>query len=260
MSENSVAQVRAPTAAAVRTQVGHFFELWLGALFLKPQVYAYQREQKNPFANGLLYIAIIGVIIALAGIIGTGLRYATTPSLEAIKNIILAHLLAMPFYDNLSSASQDAFLRGFNQVWNLIGSVFVGYPTNAASFAGLILTILTTPLGLVIGWIFYGALVHLVARGWNPETSFSELLAPLALATTPQLIHVLSIFPEANVSGLVIGLWSLVCSIFAIRIAYKTTTRRALWGAFFPLLVFTLLLIIPILLGLFLLAAGRGGR
>lgn len=259
MSEQSITPVRAPSAAALGTRVRHFVELWLGGMFLKTESYAYQRDQKNPFGNGLVYITVVGVIVALAGMLGAGLRYATSPTQDAIKNTVLVHLQAMPFYNTFDPNSADTFNRGFERTWDLFGSVFVGYPTNPSSFVSLALSILTTPLGLVIGWVIYGALVHLVARGWNPETSLAELLAPLALASSPQLIHVLGLFPDVNVSSLTIALWTFVCNIIAIRIAYQTTGRRAVWGALFPLLLLLVLIVVVAILAIALFAGARRG-
>lgn len=244
MNEPTTLRAGIPSAEAFRTQIGRLWTLWLGAMFLKPEAYTYARDQKNPFGRGLVYITIIGVVSALAGILGTALRYATSPTLEGIKNTILAHLQAMPFYNTFNPAAQDAFTQGFNRTWDQLGALFVGYPTDAAGFVTLGLTIVTTPLLLLVGWIVYGAFVHLVGRGWNRETSFGELLAPLALATSPYLLHVLHLLPSGDVSGLTLALWTFICNIFAIRIAYQTTTRRAVWGALFPILVLAIVLLL----------------
>ena len=109
MSEQTMTRVRAPSATTVRKQLTHFWELWRGAMFLKREVYSYERDQKNHFGNGLLYIAVIGVVIALAGILGAGLRYATLPNVDAIKNTVLVNLEAMPFYTLGDTAAQARF-------------------------------------------------------------------------------------------------------------------------------------------------------
>lgn len=250
MNESKALPANMPWLETIETQARRFIALWLGAMFLKTESYTYVRNLKNPFGNGLTYIATIGVLTALAGILGTGLRYATSPTLEGIKNTVLVHLQAMPFYEAFSSGVQDSFNRGFETFWGQFGTFLVGYPTNAAGFVTLTLTVLTTPLGLVISWLIYGALVHLVARGWNRETSFGELLAPLALATSPYLLNLLMFLPSGNVSGLVVSLWTFICNVFAIRIAYQTTTRRALWGALFPILLFIVLLVLLLILAI----------
>jgi hypothetical protein len=244
MSEQAATRVPLPSTAGVRNQVGRFIELWLDGMFLKEEGYAYERDSKNPLGNGLVYIAIIGVMVAVANIIGAGIRYATSPTADAVKNTVLTHLQAMPFYATLTPAVANSFEQGYDQVWDTAGSLFLGYPTDATSFVGLMLSVLTTPLGLIVCWLVYGALVHVIARGWNPETSYAELLAPLALATSPQILNTLAIFPGVGASGVVVALWTFVCNIFAIRVAYKTTARRAVWGAVFPLLVVALLFVL----------------
>lgn len=247
MSEQSMTRVRAPSANSVREQVGRYWELWLGAMFLKQETYTYERDSKNPFGNGLLYIAVIGVVVALAGILGAGLRYATAPTADAIKNTILVHLQAMPFYGMFDPASASLFDRQFNQGWDMIGTRVLGYPVDTAGATMLVASVIATPLGLIIGWLVYGILVHVIARGWNPETSLGEMLAPLALATSPQLLNILALFPTAGASGAVIALWTWVCSVFAIRVAYQTTTRRAIWAALFPILLEVILIVLVFL-------------
>jgi hypothetical protein len=249
VSEQTTARAPAPTARDLRELIERLGELWLGSMFLKAEAYAYLRDRKNPFGNGLVYIAVIGVITALAAIVGAGLRYATSPSVDALKNTVLIHLQAMPFYSQLSPAIQSAFDQGFQQNWDQFGSIYVGYPINTAGFVQLLLGVVTTPLGLIIIWLIYGALIHLVGRRWNPETSLSELLAPLALATSPQLLRVLEIFPGVSLAGPVITLWVLICNITAVKIAYQTTTRRAVWGALFPALLLLVLVVILVVLG-----------
>lgn len=252
MSEQSMTRVRAPSAATVRKQIEHFWELWRGAMFLKREIYTYERDQKNPFGSGLLYIAVIGILIALAGILGAGLRYATLPNADAIKNVLLTNVEAMPFFSTLDLNSQAQFERTANQLWSQVAPLVLGYPISDTGFAQLIASVVTTPLGLIIGWLLYGALVHLIARGWHPETLFAEMLAPLAMATSPALLNVILLFPIGGVFGLTIPLWTFICNVFAIRIAYQTTSGRAIWAALFPILLLFILLIVAIILALLL--------
>lgn len=261
MSEQTATGVPRPTVGGVREQVGRFAELWLGGMFLQPQAYAYERDKKNPLGNGLVYLAIIGVLVALGQLVGTALRFATSPSGDAIKNIVLAHLQSLPFYVNLDSATATQFDRGYEQVWNQLGPLFLGYPVDAAGFISPVLGLLFVPLGLILSYLIYAGLVHLIARRWNPETSYSELFAPLTLAASPQLIYLIGIFPGGFVSGTVVALWSFICSIFAIRIAYQTTTRNAVWAAVFPMLVFILLAVVLLfLVSWFTIVNLTGGR
>lgn len=260
MTQGTAVAGRPPFLEMARAYAGHFVELWLGGMFLKPQTYAYMRDRKNAAANGATYIAVIGVLTALAGIVGAGVRYAGSPSVAAIKNTVLTHIQAMPFYTQ-TPGLDVAFNEGFQRVWDQFGSLFVGYPADGAGLVQLLITLLTNPLWLLLTWLLYGALVHLVGRGWNRETSYGELLGPLALAASPQLLRAFELLPGGSASGVVIVLWSLVLNIFAVKAAYQTTTRRAVWGALFPILLALVLLILLLGVGVtLLLAAVRGGQ
>jgi hypothetical protein len=230
-----------------------YLQLWLGGLFLQDEAYAYQRDRKNPFASGLLFVSLIGFLTALASILGAGVRYAISPSADAVKNTVLAHLQAVPYFVDLPAAQQQVILAGIGQVWDNLAPLFVGYPTTPAGVAQLLAGVVTTPIAFVIVWLIYGALIHLVARGWNAETSYPELLAPLALASAPQALTILNVFPASNVGGVVLALWTLVCNIVAVRVAYKTTPGRAVWGALFPLLLFSVFMLVIAVIAYFAL-------
>ena len=237
-----------------------YWHIWLSALFLRGETYEYQRDRKNPFGHGLLFIALIGVIVALFGILGAGLRFAGGPNIEAIKNIVLTHLENMPFYDAMGSARQSDFLRGYDQFWNNLGGVLAGYPTNARETVLLLATVVTTPLGWIIGWLLYGGLAHLIARAGKHETNLAAGLGALALATAPQLLKVIEFLPGANVSGLMIAVWTCICNVVALRIAYRISTRRAVSAALFPILLLLIPLALLLCIGLIaLIGAGRGG-
>jgi hypothetical protein len=238
-----------------------YWHLWLGALFLKREAYEYQRDRRDSFAHGLLFIVLVGVLVGLFGIAGAGLRYASGPSAVAVKNVVLNHLQAMPFYDQMGSSAQQQFLTGYERTWAALGSLFMGYPTNAGDLVSLLAGIITTPLAWIIGWLFYGLLAHLIASRGNPHSSLAHGLGTLALATSPQALNVINVLPGASVGGLVLALWTLILNVFALRTAYRVSTRRAIGAALFPLLLLLLLLLLFLCLGLFaLVAVIRGGR
>lgn len=248
-------------ARSIPEWVLYYAELWMGGMFLQGEAYEYMRQRRNPFASGMLYVVLIGLLVAVANILGAMARFATTPSVDAIKNIVLQHLQAMPFYEALGTVGQTQFENGFAQFWNLFGSMMVGYPTSAEGFVLLFFSLLTTPIGLVIGWVFFGALAHFIARRWNPEISLGEFLGPFALALSPQLLNILPIFPNVAVSAATIFFWFLVCAVIALRVTYRTTEWRALRAAFFPVLILALAAILLGVMAAAIVAMGlRGGQ
>lgn len=243
---------------SIPERILYFAELWMGGMFLQDEAYVYMRERRNPFASGLLYTVLLGVLIAAGGLLGALARYATSPSLDAIKNTVLVHLQAMPFYEQLSANAQGNFITQFNQTWEWLAPLLTPYPTTSVQVAQLLATPLTIPLGMAISWVIYGALAHWVARRWNPEISLAEILGPLALASSPQLLNVLNVFPNVGISPLVTFLWFLVSAITAIRVTYRTTGRNAVLAAFFPIVFGLVILAVLILVPLLLLT--RGGQ
>ncbi len=239
-----------------------YWHLWLGALFLRREAYEYQRERKDSFAHGLLFIVLIGVIVALSGIAGAALRYATSPNVDAVKNTILNHLQSMPFYAESIQPFPDAqrqFQSGYDQTWAVAGSLFMGYPISAADWARVLASVITTPISWIVGWLVYGVLAHLIASRGNPHANLSHGLGTLALATSPQALGVVNIIPQAGVNGLALALWTLILNVYALRTAYQVSTRRAVWAALFPLLLLLLLVLLCLILIVVLLRSNIPG-
>ncbi len=241
-----------------------YWQLFVGALFLKREAYEYQRERKDSFAHGLLFIVLIGVAVALAGIGGGALRYAKSPSVDAVKNVVLNHLQAMPFYSQsfqLSPSAERQFLDGYDLVWQNLGSTFMGYPVNTTGWALLLASVVTTPLLWLIAWLIYGWLAHLIARRGALHIGLNQALGTLALATAPQALAVVGVLPQAGPNPLVLSLWTMILNVFALRTAYRLSTPRAIWAALFPILLLLILLILFACIGIAVLpAAVRGGR
>lgn len=239
--------------------MGDYFHLWQSALFFKREAFEYQRDRKDSLAHGLAFILLLGVVVAFVSIGGAAVRYATEPSADAVKNTVLNHLQAMPFYDRFTGQAERQFLSAYNQVWSTFGSLFMGYPTNTSGIVLLLSGVVTTPLFWIIAWLVYGGLAHLVAARSNPHGSFTQGLGTLALATAPQALNVITILPGASVSGAVVGLWTMILNVIALRTAYRISTRRAVWAGLFPLVLLLLFVVLFACIGLLLLIQGIQG-
>ena len=78
--------------------VSRWLGLVAGALFLRTDAYEEVREARSPFLTGLVLIVVVGVIIALAALVGTALEWAATPNLADIREVIYEGLTRMPWY------------------------------------------------------------------------------------------------------------------------------------------------------------------
>lgn len=215
------------------------------ALFLRSEAYEEMRQADSPVGKGLVIILIVGVVIALAGLVGTFLEWAATPDLKAVQEAVYAGLTQMPWYRDALRASPDfarEFDRWFNWGWTL--ARWFGASSLSSAAGNLVLT----PLGLVVRWLIYGLLAHLFARLLKGQASLSQTLGCTALAVAPQLLNLAQVLPFLAVGGAV-GTWTLLCRYVALKQAHQLSWGRTLAATLLPTLVL-------IVLGLILAGAG----
>lgn len=221
-------------------QVSRFAGLLAPALFLRTDAYEEMREARNPFVAGLVIIVIVGVVIALAGLVGTGLEWASTPDMGAVQDVVYDGLIQMPWYreqidhtPDFADTLQEWYERG-RTLARLSGSTSLG------SAAG---NIILTPLGLIVRWLIYGLLAHLFARLLKGEANLGQTLGCTALAVAPHVLKVAELLPFLSVGG-VVGTWVLICRYVALKQAHRLTWGRAFWATVLPMLVLWLLALI----------------
>lgn len=219
-------------------QISRFAGLVARALFLRTDAYEEMREARNPFVEGLFIIVIVGVIIALAGLVGTVLEWASIPDMGAIKNAVYEGLIQMPWYQESveeSPSFADTYKQWYDWGWSIFPRLF-GAPDLGSAAANIILT----PLSLMLGWLIYGLLAHLFARLLRGEANLSQTLGCTALAVAPQVLNLTGLLPFVTV-GSVVGTWSLICRYVALKQAHRLTWGRAFWATVLPILVLWLL-------------------
>lgn len=210
---------------------------WRG-LFLDPDVYEEMRQDNNPFVEGLFLIVVVAVIVAVAGLIGTSIDRLASPNLAALQDTVLQGLQNMDWYRDLEMQggpmAVDQFHRTFDLIWQAIA--YSVYPNPATAAMNIILL----PLTIIIGWLIYGVVAHLVARLLGGAATLSETLGTTAFAVTPQLFNLMLIFPNVVVGG-VIGTWTLLCRYTALKTAHQLSWGRALAATIAPVVFLTLI-------------------
>ncbi|GAB4548179.1 MAG: Yip1 family protein [Anaerolineae bacterium] len=223
---------------------------WLGlvggALFLRTDAYEEIREAHSPFLTGLILIVAVGVIIALAALVGTALEWASTPNLADMRQVIYEGLTRMPWYqDNLRMVPDfdQMFRQWYDLGWTL------GLSLGGGSFGSALGNLVLTPLTLVVGWLVYGLLAHLFARLLKGEATLSQTLGCTALAVAPQLLKLTELLPFVTVGG-VVGTWTLICRYLALKQAHRFTWGRAFWAAILPMVTIWLVGLILVAIGI----------
>jgi hypothetical protein len=230
-------------------QISRYAGLVAGALFLRTDAYDEMREARSPFLTGLIIIVVVGVIVAIAALVGTALEWASSPNLADIQEIVYEGMIQMPWYQEtlqMVPGYDQMFRQWYDLGWTL-GRTF-GDSSPGSALGNLVLT----PVGLVIVWLIYGLLAHLFARLLQGEATLSQTLGCTALAVAPQVLRLTELVPYAIVGA--VATWTLMCRYMALKQAHHLTWGRAFWATVLPLL--TLLALGLILAAIGVLAFG----
>jgi hypothetical protein len=212
------------------------------ALLLKDEAYEEMRIDPNPVVKGLILIVIVGVAIALLGLVGDVLEWASTPNLNEMKDTVLFYMTRMPWWEE---ASRDPdFTRYFESMWDWNWSLAT---TFSPSPGGAAINIILTPLGLLIRWLIYGLLAYVFSRWLGGTGDLSATLGVLALAVAPQALNALRIFPFVELGSL-ISIWAILCAYVGLKTAHKLHWYRAAWATLLPFILF---IVVGILAGCF---------
>jgi hypothetical protein len=208
------------------------------AFFLGEGAYAEIRQEPRSALRGLAIIALVGVVVALVGLIGTTLEWATTPNMSAVKETVLEGLQDMDWYRDLESDPEfrRQFEQWYDRGWQIFPRLF-----DAPDLGMAALRIITLPLGLVVVWALYGLVAHLVARMLGGQADLGQTLGCTALAVAPQILKVATLFPYLVVGG-VVGTWTLLCRYVALKACHRMTWERTLAATLVPYVVFSLVM------------------
>ena len=214
------------------------------AFFLDETPYAEMREAASPILRGLGIVVMVAVAVALVGLVGTTMEWATTPSRSDIQTAVLEGIQNMPWFQELQYDTRfvEEFTRWYNMWWRVFPEMFMPNIATAAT------QIILLPLGLTIGWFLYGLVSHLCARMLGGQGSLSQTLGCTALAVAPQLLNMVTFFPYLAV-GAVVGTWTLLCRYVALKTCHKLSWGRTLAATLLPHVVYILVISVFACLG-----------
>ena len=200
------------------------------ALFLSEAPYAEMRDSSNTVPRGLAIIVMVGVAVALVGLVGTTLEWATTPNMRDVQQVVLEGIQQMDWYKELESNPEFRlqFPQQFDMGWRIFPALF-----GAPNVGRAALQIVLLPLRLAVVWLLYGIVVHLFARMLGGQGALGQTLGCTALAVVPQLLNLASFFPYVIVGG-VVGTWALLCRYVALKTCHRFRWSRALAATLLP--------------------------
>jgi hypothetical protein len=210
------------------------------ALLFKESAYEEMSTADNPVVKGLIWIIVVGVVIALCGLVGTGLEIASTPNLGEIKDRVFFWMQQMPWWAEMAKDPNALaqFELWYNRGWDIFPTLF-GAPNMASATSGIV----GIPLGLVIRWLVYGLLAYIFARWLGGTGNLGETLGVLALAVAPQALHVFNLIPFVELGNLV-AVWGLLVAYMGLKTAHRLSWGRAVWATLLPFLLVVAVLIL----------------
>jgi hypothetical protein len=208
------------------------------ALVFEPDPFVEMADDNNPWVEGLFFTAVIGFIVAIAQIIGGILLTAALPNPTALLEALVQMLRQMQSA-GLPAPQMQALEVSVRQWWPLL-TAFYSY---GAGWARLLLLIIV-PILLIGQWLLYGVISHVTARALGGSGSLSQTLGVTALAAAPRVLMVVTVFPFATVSTLLLQVWGVLIAYRGLEIAHDLDVRRAAIAALVPVLIFALLALI----------------
>jgi hypothetical protein len=205
------------------------FQTALGAFLLQEDAYGGMRDDAQRMRRALILIVVVGLLVGVTGACGRLGEWALSPNMDAMKAIVLRHLTQMPWYAEMSRnpRAMEVFRREYDLGWNIAKAL--------APNPSALVSIITTPLSLLIIWLVYGVLAHLSARSLGGKGSAGQTLACTALAVAPQFLNLVTVLPFAQAAG--VSTWTLVCNFTAIRSVHGLSGWRALVATLLPLVL-----------------------
>jgi hypothetical protein len=200
------------------------------ALFLNEAPYAEMRDGSNLILRGLAIVALVAVAVALVGMVGTTLEWATSPNLQDVQQVVLEGIQNMPWYQELEGEPEfrEQFEQQFEIGWRIFPHLF-----GAPNIGRAALRIILLPLTLALTWFLYGLVSHLFARLLGGQGGLGQTLGCTALAVAPQLLNLATFFPYLVIGG-VVGTWTIMCRYVALKTCHRLTWGRALAATLLP--------------------------
>jgi hypothetical protein len=208
------------------------------ALVFEPDPFVEMADDNNPWVEGLFFTAVIGFVVAIAQIIGGILLTAVLPNPTALLEAFVQMLRQMQTA-GLPAPQMQALEVSVRQWWPLL-TAFYSYGTGWAR----LLLLLIVPILLIGQWLLYGVISHVTARALGGSGSLSQTLGVTALAAAPRVLMLVTVFPFATVSALLLQVWGVLIAYRGLEIAHDLGVRRATIAALVPVLLFALLAMI----------------
>ncbi|RLT37647.1 MAG: YIP1 family protein [Chloroflexi bacterium] len=208
-------------------------------------------DDDNPWIEGLFFVFVLGLLLAVARLVGGLLLWASLPPSDAVRETLVIGLKqSFPLLFG-EQAAAETFLR---QIWPWL-TPFYAYENGLLG----LLILIVTPLGLIGQWLLYASVSHGAARLLGGKGSLGQTLGAVALSLAPRILSVAALVPFVSVSLLLVNGWGLLIAYRGLAVVHDLPTGRAAVAALAPLLLGGLVLALTALFGIGLMTLTGGG-
>ena len=116
--------------------------------------------------------------------------------------------------------------RALRNAWSLL-LAYSGY--DSVSFR--LLSLATTPLGLIGQWLLFGLSSHLLARAAGGQGSLGQTLGAVALSNAPRLLYLFTAIPFVSVAAVLVHVWGVLIAFRGLEVAHELSRRPAALAA-----------------------------
>ena len=192
------------------------------ALVFEAEPFITMTEDDNPWAEGLFMVAIMGLLVGAARVIGSLLLSASMPDPDALLSATLQGIRQLgPLA--ASFGLDPAALEGIVRQWRDVGFDLFGYGSGWMRLFWLVLT----PMLLIGRWLIFGLVCHGVALALGGNGRLSRTLGATALMAAPQALMLLQVIPFVSVSGVLLTVWSALIVYRAIEVSHDLPWKKA---------------------------------
>ena len=188
------------------------------ALLLEPDPFVEMVDDDNPWIEGLFLCACIGVLVAVAQLIGSLLLTASLPPSDALLNTVLQTLRQGTSSGETLFEIERTLRNGWPPLLAYSGYDSVGFR---------LLSLATTPLGLIGHWLLFGFVSHLLARAAGGQGTLAQTLGALALSNASRLLYLFTMIPFVSVAAVLIHVWSILIAFRGLEVAHELPPRPA---------------------------------
>jgi hypothetical protein len=201
-------------------------------LVLEAEPFIIMADDDEPWAEGLFFTLVIGLLAGIAQLIGNLLMTASLPPTAGVTEALVQGWRQWQPAGNAGAIAEANFRQLISLLftWNGYGSGWYH-----------LFALLLTPAALLATWLVVGGVVYLTARALGGQGSFNQTLGATALMAAPHVLSLFRIVPFVNVNLFLLIVWSTLIVYRAAEVTHDLAWRQAVWVALAPLALFFVL-------------------